>query len=103
MGENEASKKGLRFKIKYENTSDWTSSKRVGENCSGYKVLIEEESGQILGAHILGHHAEEFINIFSMAIRLGHTAEEAQGPSTVFLSYQFVRYRLYGITTRTNN
>ena len=73
-------KKGLRFKIKYENTSDWTSSKRVGENCSGYKVLIEEESGQILGAHVLGHHAEEFINIFSMAIRLGHTAEALKDP-----------------------
>ena len=76
MGENEASEKGLRFKIKYKrHRTNWTSSKRVGENCSGYKVLIEEETWSDI-VLTSGPHAEEFINIFSMAIRLGHTAEE---------------------------
>ena len=28
-------------------------------------------SGRILGAHLLGTHAEEIINIFALAIRLG--------------------------------
>jgi glutathione reductase (NADPH) len=76
MGENEAKQKGLRFRTKYENTNEWASSRRVGENCSGFKVLVEEDSGQILGAHVLGPHAEEVINIFSMAIRLGHTSAD---------------------------
>ncbi|OKH20931.1 hypothetical protein NIES1031_22500 [Chroogloeocystis siderophila 5.2 s.c.1] len=32
-------------------------------------VLVEEGSDRILGAHILGHHVEELVNLFAMAIR----------------------------------
>ena len=80
MQEKEAKEAGLKFRIKHENTASWASSRRVGENCSGFKVLIEEDSNRLLGAHILGPHAEEVINIFSMAIRLGLTAKELQDP-----------------------
>ena len=64
MQEKEAKDQGLRFKIKYEDTSNWASSRQVGETCSGFKVLVEEDTNRILGAHILGPHAEEIINIF---------------------------------------
>ena len=80
MQEKEAKEAGLKFRVKYENTSSWASSRRVGETCSGFKVLIEEDSNRILGAHIVGPHAEEVINIFSMAIRLGLTAKELGDP-----------------------
>jgi len=43
---------------------------------SGYKVLVEEDSDRILGAHLLGEHAEEVINIFSLAIRYGLKAQD---------------------------
>ena len=66
--------------IKHENTASWASSRRSGETCSGFKVLIEEGSNRILGAHIVGPHAEEVINIFSMAIRLGLSANELGDP-----------------------
>jgi glutathione reductase (NADPH) len=78
--EKEAKEQGLRFKTKHENTSGWYSSRRVGETCSGFKVLIEEGSDRILGAHILGPHAEEIINIFSIAIRLGLTTKDLNDP-----------------------
>ncbi len=80
MQEKEAKEAGFRFRTKYENTASWASSRRVGENCSGFKVLIEEDSNRILGAHILGPHAEEIINIFSMAIRLGLSAKDLGDP-----------------------
>ena len=80
MQEKEAKEAGFRFRTKYENTASWASSRRVGESCSGFKVLIEEDSNRILGAHILGPHAEEVINIFSMAIRLGLTAKDLGDP-----------------------
>jgi glutathione reductase (NADPH) len=80
MQEKEAKEAGFRFRIKYENTSSWASSRRVGETCSGFKVLIEQDSNRILGAHILGPNAEEVINIFSMAIRLGLTAKDIRDP-----------------------
>ena len=80
MQEKEAKEAGFRFRTKYENTASWASSRRVGESYSGFKVLIEEGSNRILGAHILGPHAEEIINIFSMAIRLELTAEDLGDP-----------------------
>jgi glutathione reductase (NADPH) len=80
MQEKEAKEKGLRVRINYQDTSAWASSRRIGETCSAFKVLIEEDTNRILGAHILGSHAEEVINIFSMAIRLGLTAKDLNDP-----------------------
>lgn len=34
-----------------------------------YKVLIEQDSGRILGAHLLGPEADELTNVFALAIR----------------------------------
>jgi glutathione reductase (NADPH) len=79
MQEKEAKEAGLKFRVKHENTASW-ASRRLGETCSGFKVLIEEDSDRILGAHIVGPHAEEVINIFSMAIRLGLSAKELGDP-----------------------
>jgi glutathione reductase (NADPH) len=80
MQEKETKEAGLKFRIKHENTASWASSRRVGETCSGFKVLIEEDTDRILGAHIVGPHSEEVINIFSMAIRLDLTAKELRDP-----------------------
>jgi glutathione reductase (NADPH) len=80
MQEKEAKDQGLRFSIKHEDTSGWASSRRVGEACSAFKVLVEDDTNRILGAHILGPHAEEIINIFSIAIRLGLTTKELNDP-----------------------
>jgi glutathione reductase (NADPH) len=38
--------------------------------------LVEEESQRILGAHLLGPHAEEVINLFAVAVRFGIRADE---------------------------
>lgn len=76
LQEDEARDKGLRFKTNHERTSSWYSSRRVGEEASGYKVLVEEQTGKILGAHLLGPHAEELINLFAMAMRCGMTSQD---------------------------
>jgi glutathione reductase (NADPH) len=80
LQEKEAKQRGLQFRTKYEKTDRWASSQRVGETCSGFKVLIEKDTDRILGAHILGPHAEEVINIFSLAIRLGLSAKDLKDP-----------------------
>ena len=80
LQEKEAKEQGLQFKINHKNTSNWYSSRRVGETCSGFKVLVEEGSDKILGAHLLGPHCEEVINLFSMAIRIGLTTKDLNDP-----------------------
>ena len=76
LREDEATKKELKFKVKHEDTSGWYSSRRIGLKYSGFKTLVEEDTGRILGAHLLGAHAEEVINIFGLAIRAGLKAED---------------------------
>jgi glutathione reductase (NADPH) len=67
--EETARAQGLHFATHYENTSDWYSSRRVALSHTGFKVLVEEGTDRILGAHLLGSHAEEVINLFALAIR----------------------------------
>ncbi len=62
---------GLHFTTRHEDTSGWYSSRRVALPHTGFKTLVEEGTGRILGAHLLGLHAEEVINIFALAIRAG--------------------------------
>ncbi len=76
LQEDEAAKQGLKFEVKHGDTSGWYSSRRIGLKYSGYKTLVEEDTGRILGAHLLGGHAEEVINIFALAIRTGLKAED---------------------------
>ncbi len=71
LQERAARERGLRFRVHREDTSGWYSSRRVGETCSGSKVLIEEGSDRILGAHLLGPQADELINLFTLAMRAG--------------------------------
>jgi len=76
ISEHGARDKGLKFKVKKEMTSAWYSSRRIAETYSGYKVLVEEGTDRILGAHILGSEAGEVINLFALAIRSGMRATD---------------------------
>jgi len=69
LTEEEAWTKGLKFHVKSEDTRDWLSNRRVNETAAMYKTLTDEESGRVLGAHLLGTHAEEVINVFALAVR----------------------------------
>lgn len=76
LTEATARAQGLQFRVHCEDTSQWFSSLRLGETTSGFKVLIEEGSQRILGAHLFGPHAEEVINVFAVAVRCGIRAED---------------------------
>ena len=76
LSEQNAREQGLQFRMNHQKTSGWYSSRRIGEECSGFKVLVEEGSSRIIGAHLLGHHVEEVINLFALAIRSGLSATD---------------------------
>ena len=69
LDERTARERGLRFTTHHERTASWHSSRRVGESASGFKVLVDDVNGRIVGAHLLGPNAEEVINVFAMAMR----------------------------------
>lgn len=74
LDERAARQHGLRFTTHHEDTASWYSSRRVAVPRSSFKTLIEEGTDRVLGAHLLGLHAEEIINVFALAIRHGLTA-----------------------------
>ena len=78
LQERTASELGLKFRIRQKDTSSWYTSLRVAEKHSGFKTLVEEGSDRILGAHVLGPHAEEVINVFALAIRHGIPAGDVR-------------------------
>jgi len=76
LQESAARNLGLSFRVNQEDTSSWYSSRRVAERYSGFKTLIDEQTGRILGAHLLGPDAAEIIDIFALAIRKGLTSAD---------------------------
>lgn len=67
---------GRRFRVTHQDTAGWFHARRVGETASGFKVLIDEDTGLIVGAHLLGPHADEVINLFALAMRARIPADE---------------------------
>jgi glutathione reductase (NADPH) len=84
MSEAAARAAGLAFWVNCQNVPDWYTARRIGETFYGYKTLIEEGSGRILGAHLVGPHVDEVINLFALAIRHDLTAEDLR--QTIFAS-----------------
>ncbi|MHB0665646.1 dihydrolipoyl dehydrogenase family protein [Roseomonas mucosa] len=79
LSEAEAHAQGLRVRVKSERVPQWYTARRLAERVYGFKTLVEEDTGRILGAHLVGPHADEVINLFGLAIRHGLTAADLRG------------------------
>src|SRR5919106_925561 len=58
LDEATARARGLRFTTHHVDTSGWYSSRRVALAHTGFKTLVEDGTERVLGAHLLGVHAE---------------------------------------------
>ena len=74
LSEEEARAKGLSFRVTCDETPGWFNARQAAETVMGHKVLIENGSGRILGAHLIGPHADEVINVFAIGVRHGVSA-----------------------------
>src|SRR5262249_34180546 len=54
LTEDAARTAGRRFRVNHQDTAGWFNTRRVGETAAGFKVLIDEETDHVLGAHLLG-------------------------------------------------
>ena len=76
MTEERAREQGCRFRVNFQNAASWYTARRVAQSTYGFKVLIEEASDRLLGAHLIGPGADEVINVFALAIRQDIKASE---------------------------
>lgn len=76
LTEQQAKERGLDFRTRFKRTEHWFTSFRLMEKFSAYKVIIENKTDKILGAHMIGPHAEDIINLFTLAMRQGSTIHD---------------------------
>ncbi len=76
LTETKAREKGIKFRLQSQKTPTWFTARQQAEPVYGYKVLIDQETDHVIGAHLVGPHVDEVINIFGLAIRHGLTTDE---------------------------
>ena len=74
LTEAQAKAKGLDFRVNKGTSTNWPSSKRIGEVHSGYKILIDNQKNTIIGAHLARHNSSEVINVIALAMKHGISA-----------------------------
>lgn len=76
LTENQAKEQGLKYKVgKFPFTANGRALTQ-GANYGMAKIIAEEETGKILGAHILGPQASELIHELTLATRWGLTVDK---------------------------
>lgn len=84
MLEAEAHERGINLAVRYSDTSGWYSNYRIGETTAAAKILIDQATDQIVGAHLLGPGYGELVNTFALAIKLGLTTRQLKSATTAY-------------------
>lgn len=87
LTEAEAREKGLDVSVTVSDMSGWFSTKTYAETAAWSKVLVDKSTDQVLGAHILGHHGDELIHLFAMAMRHGIFASDLKSSLYAFPTF----------------
>lgn len=74
LTEKQAEAAGLDVEAKTVDMSGWFAAKTHVETLAWSKVLVDAATDEIVGAHLIGHHGEELIHFFALAMRHGITA-----------------------------
>lgn len=86
LTEQAAKDKGLDVRVHSEDMSSWFDAKRTNLKHTMAKTQVDNQTNKIVGAHIIGNHAEDLINMFALAIEAGLTVEQFQTPIYAFPS-----------------
>jgi glutathione reductase (NADPH) len=76
--EEEAKDRYKNVIVKQGSVPNWFNAKRINAPVYAYKILLNERTGEIVGAHIIAPHAAETINLFTMAINNKMTAKDVK-------------------------
>ena len=76
LTEADARAAGIDVDVTTTDMSGWFSARFYAETVAWAKILIDRQSRGIIGAHLVGHHGEELIHLFALAMRHGITADQ---------------------------
>ncbi|CAN7689479.1 NAD(P)/FAD-dependent oxidoreductase [Mesorhizobium amorphae] len=78
LTEAKAKERGLGVKVHVNDMRAWLSARTCGETAAWSKIMVEESTDKIVGAHIVGHAGEELIHLFALAMKHGITASQVR-------------------------
>jgi glutathione reductase (NADPH) len=87
LTEAEAEQSGTDYEVHTSNMAEWLSARFYAETVAWAKIIVAKKDRKILGAHIIGHHGEELIHLFSLAMRHGISADELGGEMFAFPTF----------------
>jgi len=76
LTENEARAKGLNITVKVQDYSDVAYGWAMEDTTGACKIIVEADTGEILGAHIMGHQASMLIQPLIQAMSFGLSAQD---------------------------
>jgi glutathione reductase (NADPH) len=76
LSETKAKEKGVKTRVQVNDMEYWFSTRTFAETLAWSKIIVDEGSDAIVGAHFVGHAGEELINIFGLAMKHGIKASE---------------------------
>ncbi|TIX64681.1 MAG: NAD(P)/FAD-dependent oxidoreductase, partial [Mesorhizobium sp.] len=76
LTEAKARERGLDVRIHLNDMQGWLTARTYAETVAWSKIIVEETTGRIVGAHMVGHAGEELIHIFALAMKHAITASQ---------------------------
>ena len=89
LTEKAAKEKSLNVRVQSEDRSDSGDLRKVCQTHGAYKVLIDEDTDQIVGAHLFGPEASEMINSFAIAIAAGMPTKKLKSTLLAFPTFSY--------------
>ena len=87
LTEQEALEKGLDVRVSTNDMTGWFSGKSYAESVAWAKVLVDEGTDRIVGAHMVGHQGEDLIHLFALAMRHGIPASALKDDMFAFPTF----------------
>jgi glutathione reductase (NADPH) len=78
LTEKAAREKGRSIRVNKTDMIEWLSARTYAEPAAWAKVIVDDATDEIVGAHLVGHSGEELINVFALAMAHGITAGDVK-------------------------
>jgi pyruvate/2-oxoglutarate dehydrogenase complex dihydrolipoamide dehydrogenase (E3) component len=76
---------------------DWFSARTYAETVAWSKIIVDQATDRILGAHFVEHASQELVNVFGLTMRVWHHRHSNQG-LRLRLPDVFLRHQAHALT-----
>ncbi len=76
LTEAKAKEQGLKTRVQVNDMEYWFATRTFAETVAWSKIIVDENTDAVVGAHFVGHAGEELVNLFGLAMKYGITASQ---------------------------